>query len=96
MEPRLLSGRASSVGELRRTWPLSSTKVEEKPVRTGVVMVEGMVGGSNGRKEGERGIKSERQKQNVNANYILLRRKRLTKTSKTIAASGLQIPTVTD
>lgn len=42
------------------------------------------------------GIKSERQKQNVNANYILLRRKRLTKTSKTIAESGLHIPTVTD
>lgn len=49
MEPRLLSGRASSVGELRRTWPFSSTKVEEaEPVRTGAVMVEGMVGGSNG------------------------------------------------
>lgn len=57
MEPRLLSGRASRVGELRRTCPLSSTKVEEaEPVRTGAVMVEGMVGGSNGGKEGERGI----------------------------------------
>lgn len=56
MEPRLLSGRASSVGELRRTWPLSSTKVEEEePVRTGAVMVEGMVVGSNGGKEGEGG-----------------------------------------
>lgn len=52
MEPRLLSGRASSVGELRRTWPFSSTKVEEaEPVRTGAVMVEGMEGGSN---EGEK------------------------------------------
>lgn len=55
MEPRLLSGRASSVGELRRTWPFSSTKVEEaEPVRTGAVMVEGMVGGSNGGEEDER------------------------------------------
>lgn len=56
MEPRLPSGRASRVGELRRTWCLSSTKVEEaEPVRTGAVMVEGMVGGSNGGKECERG-----------------------------------------
>lgn len=64
MEPRLLSGRASSVGELRRTWPLSSTKVgeEEEPVRAGAVMVEGMVGGSNGGKEGERGIEGERER----------------------------------
>lgn len=55
MEPRLLSGRASSVGELRRTWPFSSTKVEEaEPVRTGAVMVEGMVGGSNEGEEDER------------------------------------------
>lgn len=65
MEPRLLSGRASRVGELRRTWPLSSTKVgeeEEEPVRAGAVMVEGMVGGSNGGKEGERGIEGERER----------------------------------
>lgn len=44
------------MGELRRTWPLSSTKVEEaEPVRTGAVMVEGMVGGSNEGEEGEGG-----------------------------------------
>lgn len=43
--------------ELRRTCPISSTKVEEaEPVRTGTVMVEGMVGGSNGGKKGERGV----------------------------------------
>lgn len=51
MEPRLLSGRASRVGELRRTCPFSSTKVEAEPIGTGAVMVEGRVGGSNeGRK----------------------------------------------
>lgn len=62
MEPRLLSGRASSVGELR-TFPLSSTKVEEsEPVRTGAVMVEGMVGGSNGGREGERGVEGRRER----------------------------------
>lgn len=65
MEPRLLSGRASSVGELRRTWPLSTIKVEEEePVRTGAVMVEGMVGGSNGGEQGERGMEGERGEMN--------------------------------
>lgn len=63
MEPRLVSDRASSVGELRRTWPFSSTKVEEaEPIRTGAVMVEGMVGGSNGG-EGMRGGQREEGKE---------------------------------
>ncbi len=63
MEPRLLSGRAFSVGELRRTCPFSSTNVEEaEPVRTGAVMVEGMVGGSNGGKAGERGVEGKRER----------------------------------
>lgn len=63
MEPRLLSGRASSVGELRRTWPFSSTKVEEaEPVRTGAVMVEGMEGGSNGGEKDEGGTERRRER----------------------------------
>lgn len=65
MDPRLLSDRASSVGELKSTWPLSSTKVDEaEPVTTGVVMVEGMVGGSNGGGgEDERGTEGKRERE---------------------------------
>lgn len=51
------------MGELRRTWPFSSTKVEEaEPVRTGAVMVEGMEGGSNEGEKDEGGIEGRRER----------------------------------
>lgn len=72
MEPRLLSGRASRVGELRRTCPFSSTKVEVEPIRTGAVMVEGRVGGSNGGKESEGGWRVEGRDEQTEADNVKL------------------------